>query len=78
MTATAVTGHGIEPAISLSGVHKVYGSGEGAVPALAGVDLDIPAGEYVAIMTYANSTPIAPAPAMMIDPGSWSVRICSS
>jgi putative ABC transport system ATP-binding protein len=55
VTATAVTGHGIEPAISLSGVHKVYGSGEGAVPALAGVDLDIPAGEYVAIMGASGS-----------------------
>ena len=31
-----------------------------------------------ALIGEANSTPIAPAPAMMIDPGRLSVMICSS
>jgi putative ABC transport system ATP-binding protein len=41
--------------ISLRGVRKIYGEGEAAVHALAGVDLDIHAGEFIAIMGASGS-----------------------
>ncbi|WP_310448288.1 ABC transporter ATP-binding protein [Thiobacillus sp.] len=41
--------------ISLRGVTKIYGSGTTAFPALDGVDLDIAAGEFVAIMGPSGS-----------------------
>ena len=41
--------------LRLVGVSRVYGSGERAVTALAGVDLDIRAGELVAIMGASGS-----------------------
>jgi putative ABC transport system ATP-binding protein len=44
-----------QPVISLRGVHRMYGAGDGAVPALAGVDLDIDGGEYVAVMGASGS-----------------------
>jgi putative ABC transport system ATP-binding protein len=43
------------PLISLRDVHKIYGTGTGAVSALAGVDLDIDAGEFVALMGPSGS-----------------------
>ncbi|MBM3520997.1 MAG: ABC transporter ATP-binding protein [Alphaproteobacteria bacterium] len=43
------------PLISLSGVARHYGEGEGKVRALDGVDLDIMAGEFVAIMGPSGS-----------------------
>jgi putative ABC transport system ATP-binding protein len=43
------------PLIALRGVTKVYGSGDAAVHALAGVDLAIGAGEFVAIMGPSGS-----------------------
>ena len=43
------------PLISFRGVAKVYGSGASAVHALAGVDLDIAAGDFVAIMGPSGS-----------------------
>jgi putative ABC transport system ATP-binding protein len=43
------------PLIELRGVTKVYGSGHAAVHALAGVDLEIDAGEFVAIMGPSGS-----------------------
>ena len=43
------------PAIELRGVTKVYGSGHAAVHALAGVDLTIAEGEFVAIMGPSGS-----------------------
>jgi putative ABC transport system ATP-binding protein len=46
---------GAEPVIRLERVHKVYGQGETAVVALAGVDLVIKPGEYVAIMGASGS-----------------------
>jgi putative ABC transport system ATP-binding protein len=43
------------PLIELRGVTKVYGDGDAAVRALAGVDLTIEAGEFVAIMGPSGS-----------------------
>jgi putative ABC transport system ATP-binding protein len=43
------------PLIELRGVTKVYGDGDAAVHALAGVDLTIAAGEFVAIMGPSGS-----------------------
>ncbi|SMX34298.1 ABC transporter ATP-binding protein [Actibacterium lipolyticum] len=43
------------PLIELSGITKIYGSGEAEVRALRGVDLTIRAGEFVAIMGASGS-----------------------
>ena len=43
------------PIITLKNVRKIYGEGEAAVHALAGVSLDIFAGEFVAIMGASGS-----------------------
>jgi len=43
------------PLIRLRGVTRVYGHGEALVRALAGVDLDIMAGEFVAVMGPSGS-----------------------
>ncbi|MBX6330326.1 MAG: ABC transporter ATP-binding protein [Gemmatimonadaceae bacterium] len=43
------------PLVQLSGVTKVYGGGEAAVVALAGIDLRIDDGEFVAIMGPSGS-----------------------
>jgi putative ABC transport system ATP-binding protein len=43
------------PLIELRGATKVYGAGDAAVHALAGVDLGIDAGEFVAIMGQSGS-----------------------
>jgi putative ABC transport system ATP-binding protein len=43
------------PLLSLRGLTKVYGTGDTAFQALAGVDLDIEAGEFVAIMGPSGS-----------------------
>lgn len=40
----------IAPLIELRGVTKVYGSGQAAMPALRGIDLQIVTGEFVAVM----------------------------
>jgi putative ABC transport system ATP-binding protein len=44
-----------EPLIRLRGLTKVYGRGQAAFQALKGVDLDIEAGEFVAIMGPSGS-----------------------
>ncbi len=43
------------PAIDLSGVTKTYGLGEATVHALAGIDLVVERGEYVAVMGASGS-----------------------
>ncbi|MBI2717922.1 MAG: ABC transporter ATP-binding protein [Rhizobiales bacterium] len=43
------------PLVSLAGVERLYGEGGGAVRALAGVDLDIASGSFVAIMGPSGS-----------------------
>ena len=48
-------GGGGTPLISLSGVTKAYGTGQAAFQALAGLDLDIASGEFVAIMGPSGS-----------------------
>jgi len=50
-----VNEHNQPPIIELRGVTKVYGSGHAAVHALAGVDLAIAEGEFVAIMGPSGS-----------------------
>ena len=44
-----------EPLIRLCGISKRYGSGEAELMALKGIDLDITAGEFVAIMGPSGS-----------------------
>jgi putative ABC transport system ATP-binding protein len=44
-----------EPIIRLSGVHKVYDADESAVHALRGIELEVDAGEYMAIMGPSGS-----------------------
>ncbi|HSW26797.1 MAG TPA: ATP-binding cassette domain-containing protein, partial [Burkholderiaceae bacterium] len=44
-----------EPLIRLRGVTKTYGRGSAAFQALRGVDLDIAAGEFVAVMGPSGS-----------------------
>ena len=44
-----------EPLIAFEGLTKVYGEGSAMVRALAGVDLGIPRGEFLAIMGPSGS-----------------------
>ncbi len=55
MTPTAEIADAGVPLIRLRGIGKTYGSGETAFQALKGVDLDIQAGEFVAIMGPSGS-----------------------
>ncbi len=46
---------GSQNAIELEGVTKTYGSGELAVPAVRGIDLKIPAGQFVVVLGPSGS-----------------------
>ena len=48
-------GNGQRGLIELSGVSRVYGSGEGAVRALADVELEVAAGEFVVVLGPSGS-----------------------
>ena len=52
---TTVTPASATPLIRLRGVTKVYGQGSAAFTALRGVDLDVEAGEFVAVMGPSGS-----------------------
>jgi len=43
------------PIIKIEGLHKEYSLGKVKVPALKGVDLEVPAGQFVAIMGPSGS-----------------------
>jgi putative ABC transport system ATP-binding protein len=43
------------PVLQLSGIHQVYGTGDAAVHALRGIDLEVAQGDYVAIMGPSGS-----------------------
>jgi putative ABC transport system ATP-binding protein len=45
----------VKAVVSLRGLHKVYDAGDTAVHALRGLDMDIPAGQYVACMGASGS-----------------------
>jgi len=45
----------VAPLLSLRGVTKLYGTGEATVAALRGIDLDVEAGEFVALMGASGS-----------------------
>lgn len=53
--AVATAGSAGAPLIRLRGVTKTYGTGQAALMALKGVDIDIDAGEFVAIMGPSGS-----------------------
>src|SRR5690606_941826 len=53
--ATAPADNGSDAVLRLMGVSRIYGDGEQTVTALSGVDLDIRAGELVAIMGSSGS-----------------------
>ena len=55
MNSSTLTPPITSAAISLRGVQKVYGKGDGAVVALDGVDLDIAPGSFTAIMGPSGS-----------------------
>jgi len=50
-----VAGAGATPLISLRTITKTYGEGDAAVHALRGIDLDIYAGEFIAVMGTSGS-----------------------
>jgi putative ABC transport system ATP-binding protein len=51
----ASTQENLSPLIELRGVTKVYGTGQAAMQALAGIDLRIDEGDFVAIMGHSGS-----------------------
>jgi putative ABC transport system ATP-binding protein len=53
--ATAEYVEGRPSAVWIDGLRKVYGEGDAAVHALRGVDLDVPHGDYVAVMGSSGS-----------------------
>ena len=55
MSAQAQPSQDSQPLIRLRGITKVYGEGALAFQALKGVDLDIAAGEFLAIMGPSGS-----------------------
>jgi putative ABC transport system ATP-binding protein len=54
-TAVAQAGPVRPSAVWINGLRKVYGDGDAAVHALRGIDLDVPHGDYVAVMGASGS-----------------------
>lgn len=55
MSVPAAPSGGVRPVVELRGVTKTYGSGDTAVHAVAGVDLVVERGDYVAVMGASGS-----------------------
>ena len=55
LEAEAALSDAVTPVLQLRGVHQVYGTGDAAVHALRGIDLDVSQGDYVAIMGPSGS-----------------------
>ncbi len=55
MSTAPIDASAIDPFIALRAVTKTYGTGQAAVHALRGVDLDVRAGEFVAVMGPSGS-----------------------
>lgn len=51
----AAAAHSRPPLVRLSEVHRVFGEGESAVHALAGIDLSVERGEFLAVMGASGS-----------------------
>ena len=52
---TTINGSPVDVAVRASGVVKTYGEGEATVHALRGVDLDVPTGQFLAVMGPSGS-----------------------
>ncbi len=55
MAEPAAAASAADPLVAMRGITKVFGQGENAFQALKGVDLDIRAGEFVAVMGASGS-----------------------